>query len=209
MPIAIPSRCLVLDDLKGRIVVDDGRRWLNRNPERKFDLIVQNTTWHWRSEVTNLLSADYFELCRQHLNPGGVMYLNATQSTDIPYTVAHAFKHVISVGNFVAGSDHPFDLRPDEISKNLMKFVNGGHPTFTSSDPNQQKRLDDKRSRLANTPMTDMAPGLLQRTDLWLITDDNMATEFKRSRDDQSSGADRSLWWDENRAWKVVFHRKQ
>src|ERR1041385_9202333 len=37
-----------------QINIDDGRRWLMRHPEAKFDFILQNTTWHWRDHITNL-----------------------------------------------------------------------------------------------------------------------------------------------------------
>ena len=47
-----PDQASVLTDPKVSLVTDDGRRWLNRNPDKKFDLILQNTTWHWRSEIT-------------------------------------------------------------------------------------------------------------------------------------------------------------
>jgi hypothetical protein len=53
--------------------------------------------------------------------------------------------------------------------------------------------------------MPDLAPELRHRTDLWLITDDNMATEFKRVRDDWTSGTDRTQWSDEDRNWWAVF----
>ncbi len=54
-------------------MIDDGRRWLLGNPDRRFDAIVQNTTWHWRSHATNLLSAEYFELVATRLEPGGIL----------------------------------------------------------------------------------------------------------------------------------------
>src|SRR5262249_17780975 len=42
----------ILDERKVSVVFDDGRRWLNRNPDERFDVIVMNTTWHWRSQIT-------------------------------------------------------------------------------------------------------------------------------------------------------------
>ena len=47
---------------RSRIVTDDGRRWLSRHPEQHFDAIVSNTTWHFRANVTNLLSTEFLEL---------------------------------------------------------------------------------------------------------------------------------------------------
>ena len=135
-----PLEASILHDPRISIAIDDGRRWLNRNPERKFDLIVQDPTWHRHNEITNLLSLEYLQLCKRHLNPNGVFYYNTTFSDDVPYTAAHVFKHVIRVANLVAASDHPFDLNAGLIGKNLMRFAQDGHPVFNSSDPAQCRR---------------------------------------------------------------------
>src|SRR5262249_22598702 len=50
-----PEVAGILRNPKVNIVIDDGRRWLARNPAGKYDLIVQNTTFHWRAHITNLL----------------------------------------------------------------------------------------------------------------------------------------------------------
>ena len=71
----------VLSNPKITIVIDDGRRWLVRHPE-KFDLIVANTTEHWRANSTNLLSREYVELVRRHLRPAG----STTSTRPIPRT---------------------------------------------------------------------------------------------------------------------------
>ena len=46
--------------------MDDGRRWLHRHAD-PFDVIVMNTTWHWRSNITNLLSREFMALARAHV----------------------------------------------------------------------------------------------------------------------------------------------
>ncbi len=86
-----PAVASVLKNPKVEIVIDDGRRWLLRNPASKFDMIVANSTYHWRSGATNLLSRDFLELARNHLNPGGVHYYNTTQSLDVLLTGATVF----------------------------------------------------------------------------------------------------------------------
>ena len=40
---------------KVQILIDDGRRYLNRST-RKFDVIVQNTIIYWRAHASTLLS---------------------------------------------------------------------------------------------------------------------------------------------------------
>jgi len=208
-PDLYPQQASVLSDPKVTIDIDDGRRWLNRHSDARFDLIVQNTTTHWRSEVTNLISADYFQLCKARLKPGGVIYLNTTQSDDITYTVARVFKHVVRYVNFVAASDAPFALTPEQIRANMMLFENRGRPTFSSDDPQRQAELTTTLQAMANSDLHDIAPEMLARGDLWMITDDNMATEFKRRQSDWDSGIDRTRWYDPARSWWAFFNRRR
>jgi spermidine synthase len=70
----------VLTNPKISIVTDDGRRWLWANPGRRFDAIVSNTTWHFRSNTTNLLFLEFLDLIKGHLNPGGIFLYNTTDS---------------------------------------------------------------------------------------------------------------------------------
>ena len=164
----------VFRDSKVHIYFDDGRRWLNRHPEKKYDLVVMNTSYYWRSQATNILSQDFLQRVRAHLNPGGVVYYNGTGLPDNVYTAAKTFRHVVQVINFVAGSDAPFDLSKVERAANLQRFVEDGQPVFAAS-PQLVKRGEE----LANWPLPDLAMSLRNRTDLWLITDDNMASEFR------------------------------
>ncbi len=62
-----PEVASLLSNPKVEIIIDDGRRWLRRNPDRRFDLIVSNTTQHWRAHATNLLSVEYLQIIKQHL----------------------------------------------------------------------------------------------------------------------------------------------
>ena len=68
----------ILTNEKTHIHLDDGRRWLQANPDEKFDVIVQNTTYYWRGHITNLLSAEYLQLVRSRLRDGGVFFYNTT-----------------------------------------------------------------------------------------------------------------------------------
>jgi SAM-dependent methyltransferase len=180
----------LLDDPKVTIHVDDGRRWLNRNPGARFDLIVQNTTFHWRSYATNLLSEEYMRLCRRHLKPGGVVYCNATWSPHVPYTLARVFRHVVRYRNFFAAADRPFDLAPQQVRANLLKFADANGPVFER--PAARKVLDE----LAATKLEDQGAALRARSDLMLITDDNMATEYKRQR-----------WMSPDASWRALLRR--
>ena len=66
-----PEVASLLRNPKVTIVTDDGRRWLRAHPERHFDAVISNTTWHFRANVANLLSVEFLDLVRHHLNPDG------------------------------------------------------------------------------------------------------------------------------------------
>ena len=90
----------LLHNPKVTIVIDDGRRWLMRNPERRFDFILMNTSFHWRAHSSNLLSTEFLHLVRAHLNPGGIEYYNTTWSREAQATGATAFSHALRVVYF-------------------------------------------------------------------------------------------------------------
>jgi len=170
-----PEFATVLDHPKVKLFFDDGRRWLRNHPTEKFDLIVMNTTYHWRSNTTNLLSLEFLKLCRQHLSQGGVIYYNTTDSTDVVYTAAHIFNNVTMFRNFVAASDAPFDMNIEEKKQNLLNFLDDNkHPLF-----DRDERCRQKLDQLAMQELKDIGKEMRDQKNLWLITDDNMAVEYK------------------------------
>ena len=171
-----PQIASVLDDPKTSLQTNDGRRWLNHHPDEKFDAIVMNTIHFWRSNSTNLLSREFLEMCKRHLNPGGLLYYNTTDARDSIYTAAHVFKHIITFHNFVAASDSPFNLSEEQKRKNLLDFSDQqGHSLFANTAPGYHQVLED----LVHQPLLDIHDAVLAENDLWLITDDNMASEFR------------------------------
>jgi spermidine synthase len=190
---AYPQHSTILSDPKITIHIDDGRRWLNRNPEKKFDVIVMNTTFHWRSHSTQLLSEEFFRICQNHLHPGGIIYLNTTGSSDVRFTVAKVFRHLVPVANFVAASDAPFDLTPEERLRSMLAF----DLPWGSQDEALTVKARQTLSQLAGQSLVDEGATLRARADLRVVTDDNMATEFK------------SAWklFDSDRSWQRVVTR--
>lgn len=186
-----PDIATVLTDPKVTVNIDDGRRWLNRNPDAKFDYILMNTTYHWRSYITHLVSEEFLKLCKNHLKPGGVMFYNATGSEDILFTAARVFKFIARYDSFVAVSDRPFSMTVEEKRRNLLKFQNSGKPNLTESDPALRHVLEN----LATHDLSDKADEFRKRSDLWFITDDNMATEFKSV----------NRWFNSKRTWRKIF----
>jgi spermidine synthase len=180
-----PEVSSLLDNPKVEIVIDDGRRWLARHPERRFDAIVQNTTWHWRAHATNLLSTEYHALVKAHLTPGGLVYFNTTDSSAAGRTAMAMYPYAMRVLNFVAVSDAPLPFDGSRFRAELAQMRIDGRPVFDVSRPEAAAALD----RFASLPETLRAPpspvGLESRESYLartpaarLVTDDNMDTEW-------------------------------
>ena len=97
----------MLHNPKVKIVTDDGRRWLRANPGQTFDAIVSNTTWHFRANVTNLVSREFLELIKPHLTRGGIFFYNTTDSDRVQRTGCLAFPYGARFTNHMVVSQTP------------------------------------------------------------------------------------------------------
>lgn len=183
-----PDVASILKNPKVDIQIDDGRRWLRRHPERTADLLVMNTTYHWRAHATNLLSSEFMDIARAHMNPGGIFYFNTTSSDDVQKTAMTAFPYGLRIINFVAVSDSPFSLDKTRWHDLLAHYEIDGRPCIDTTTEAGQKLLDE----LADMPDTmrlaavqgwgmESRGSILARTDAAkVITDDNMVVEFRQ-----------------------------
>ncbi|HZY85527.1 MAG TPA: fused MFS/spermidine synthase, partial [Gemmataceae bacterium] len=62
----------VLRDPRVEVVYDDARHYVLTTRE-KFDVITSDPIHPWVKGAATLYTTEYFELCKQHLNPGGVV----------------------------------------------------------------------------------------------------------------------------------------
>jgi len=62
----------VLDDPRVQVVYDDARHYVLTTPER-FDIITSDPIHPWVKGSATLYTTEYFEMCKRHLNPGGVV----------------------------------------------------------------------------------------------------------------------------------------
>jgi len=178
----------ILHNPKVHIDIDDGRRWLVRNPSRKYDAIVMNSTFHWRSSVSNLLSVEFLKLIRRHLNPGGILLYNATDSPEVMATGLSVFPFGMRIGSCLVVSDSPLQLDANRWRQVLSSYKIDGNPVFDLSQEQHRRRLNEVMS----TPSTvdrDVPPTItLESADhirartaaARIITDDNMGTEWLR-----------------------------
>ena len=64
---------IYLDVPKGRVVIDDGRRFLNRTSE-KFDVVIIDPPPPVQVAGSSLLySSEFYRIVAQHLRPGGII----------------------------------------------------------------------------------------------------------------------------------------
>lgn len=167
----------LLDNPKVTLVMDDGRRWLRRHPERRFDVIVMNTTIHWRAHATNILSSDFMEIARRHLLPGGVFYFNTTSSLDVQLTAAHVFPHVLRISNFIAASDGPFNFDRDRWRWLLETMRVEGKPVLDLTRASDKKIYDDLVGYIDIAPRSAILEHYTRLASD--VTDDNMLIEWR------------------------------
>jgi spermidine synthase len=64
----------VVNDPRTQVVFDDGRHFI-RTTKEKFDIITSDPIDPWVKGCAALNTVEYYEMCKQHLKPGGVMSL--------------------------------------------------------------------------------------------------------------------------------------
>ena len=62
----------VMSDRRVKVVYDDARHFILTTHE-KFDIITSDPIHPWVKGAATLYTREYFQLCRQHLNPGGIV----------------------------------------------------------------------------------------------------------------------------------------
>ncbi|MBI5272182.1 MAG: hypothetical protein HY856_21215 [Burkholderiales bacterium] len=166
-------------DPRVTIHIDDGRRWLKRHAQPRFDLVVMNTTFYWRAQSTSLLSHQFLGLVRSRMADGAVIAFNSTGLPDALHTAAHVFPHAYRWHNFVYASDHDFRAslgRPGAVER-LAALE--GRLTPASRDEQRaaaaQRLLAQSFETLAEVAARSSRP-------LELIDDDTLQPEFRLGR---------------------------
>ena len=114
----------VLRNPKGRIVVDDGRRFLERNRD-KYDVIVIDPPPPVETAGSSLLySTEMYELLKQHLKPNGIVQVWFPGSSDViadqavvrsataAFPYVRCFKSINGWGLHIIASMEPIEI-PD------------------------------------------------------------------------------------------------
>ena len=177
----------MLTNTKVQIIIDDGRRWMFRNKDRKFDFIVMDTIYHHRAHATNLLSVEMMDLARERLKPGGVLYYNSTYSEEAQRTGAVKFPYAYRFGPMMAVSDSPIVIDKDRWKQVLVNYRLDGKPALDLVKPEGVKRLNEILGYVDTLPGFPLDDEKMETRDILLnrtamlkvVTDDNMVTEWK------------------------------
>jgi spermidine synthase len=183
-----PEVASILTNPKVTIITDDGRRWLRANPNRHFDAIVSNTTWHFRASVTNLLSVEFLDIVRRHLNPGGIFFYNTTDSGRVQRAGCLAFAHGARFTNHMVVSDAPIAWDFARWRHILESYRIDGRPVFEIAREQDRAELDQliawqanlapEKAHTAGRPI-ETCPDVRARTaGKRPVTDDNMGSEW-------------------------------
>lgn len=166
-------------DPRVNLIIGDGRKFLRQNPDVRYDLVVMNTTWHWRAYVSLLLSQEFLTLVKGHMTPAAVLAFNTTGSPDSMKTAATVFPHAYLYGSFVVagGFDWRQRMSRPQAIDDLMAIAPEGRPLFAPEDrPLVAHFLDRKHTRdLASVVAAAGRP-------VEVITDRNLITEYRYGR---------------------------
>lgn len=121
----------ILDNPKGHIVIDDGRRFLMRSRE-KFDVIVIDPPPPVETAGSSLLySTEFYELAKQHLKPHGILqnwafgtepstFQAILRSFHESFPHVRCFACVTAEGVFLLGSMDPIEnLTAEKLSSRM------------------------------------------------------------------------------------------
>jgi spermidine synthase len=181
-----PEVASILSNPKIHIVTDDGRRWLRANPGRRFDAIVSNTTWHFRANTTNLLSVEFHDLIKNHLNPGGIFFYNTTSSLRAQRTGCIDFADGARFTNHMVVSQMPIQWDFARWRRTLAAYKIDGRPVLDLTRTEDRAKLDGLMSwqtgvaaGTEQTPIEPCSSILARSAGSRPVTDDNMGTEWR------------------------------
>jgi spermidine synthase len=185
-----PEVASLLTNPKVTLVTDDGRRWLRANPNRRFDAIVANATYHFRANATNLLSTEFLNLIKGHLNAGGIFFYNTTGSDRVQRTGCLAFAHGARFINHLAGLRYADPLGLCSLAAHTRilhdRWPAGIRPDSQRRPCRAWDRLTSWEASLAPSaeghaegPIEPCSDILARTIGKQSVTDDNMGTEWR------------------------------
>ena len=170
----------ILKDKRIEIIFDDGRKWVKKNNNNKYDIILINTTWHWRAYASNLLSKDFLSILKNVMHQDSILFYNTTQSADAYFTASKTYPYVYKYKFMLLSSMRPIKLeKKDRIQESLCKLVRYSNQTPIFST---REECSIAANIILSTPLIsyeDIIFSEFSNHEPEIITDDNMITEYK------------------------------
>ena len=196
-----------LDDERVTLFFEDGRNHVLRQPDGRYDIIINEPPNPWLSGVANLFTAEFYALGKSKLTPNGVwaqwvqMYgMDQTDLRSLLRTFAETYEHVLLFSNdeesdlILLGSDAPMELSMESI-EDMMRRDPAVRADLTRVEiPEAEDLLI--RYALDRERILEIAG------DAPLNTDDNMRIEYSAPRNlHRSTWQENSeLLWSDNRS---------
>jgi spermidine synthase len=118
----VPSLRGILSNKKLRLVIDDGRRFLQRNQDQ-YDVILMDPLRTTTAYSNNLHSRQFFALARKHLRPAGILMVGGiTGNPIVSRTLMEEFAHVRAYPDFSVASDRMLGQNKNRFDKLLEPF---------------------------------------------------------------------------------------
>ncbi|MBL8950733.1 MAG: spermidine synthase, partial [Myxococcaceae bacterium] len=176
-----PVVASVLKHPRVKLIIEDGRRWLLRHPNEKYDAIIINTSYYWRAGSTNLLSREFLQQLRGHLNPKGLVMFNTTSSEIVKKTGFEAFPYGWRIVNTLIVGDSPLPIDRERLMTTLRSYQIDGKPVFDESQPDHAATLEklaadfDPSQQFTGATLLENRETMFPRyTQFETLTDDNM-----------------------------------
>ncbi len=117
----VPSCKAILSDPRVVLVIDDGRRFLNRS-EQKFDAVLMDPLRSSTAYSNNLYSRDFFSLLKKRLCKGGVVMVWIDNWLELPRTIVSQFSSARRYDSFCLASPERMTLSLGRKSAILSNF---------------------------------------------------------------------------------------
>jgi predicted membrane-bound spermidine synthase len=112
----------ILGDRRIQVVVDDGRRFLQRSGEQ-FDAILMDPVRTTTAYSNNLHSRQFFALAAQHLAPGGILMVGGIEENKlVSRTLLAEFPYVRSYDSYSLASRAPLRRYRERLERVLGSF---------------------------------------------------------------------------------------
>jgi spermidine synthase len=131
------------------VVIDDGRRFLLRNPE-KYDVILLDALKTTSAYSSNLYSQNFLKIVRDHLKPKGVFLMWSDEHRISLMTLLSSFEYIRAYGVFRLAPQDPFKLNKERHKALVLSFRDKTKDFAALSQSNQFRFITGHHGRLQN-----------------------------------------------------------